>query len=223
MPPLTVERRWLGRARAMRGRALRRLAANRYSPNVPRALVAACAVGLVALTLTLGSLRHPTTAVSSLPQPPLFHTAVPPVAIAPPALPSPRHRVTARPHEVVAKKEAVRSAVVVHPEAATRTEPVQTPVEPKRTRPHLGKRPSPRPPSPKPNAPPVTTPPTTPVTPPPTTASPVESPPAPTPPASTMPVAAPPIVVETSTVETRPGNGWGDRNHVHTGPPDHAK
>jgi hypothetical protein len=212
----------------MRSRALRRLAANRYSPNVPRVLAAACAVGLVALTLTLGSLRHPPTAVSSLPQPPLSHTAAPPVAIAPPALPSSRDRRretrtrgTARPDKIVAK-EAVRLAGVVHPEAPTRTEPVQAPVESKRPRPHSGE-PSPRQPSPKPSPPPVTTLPPTPVTTPPATASPIESPPAATPPASTVPVAAPPIIVETSTLETRPGNGWGDRNHAHTGPPNRSK
>ena len=48
-----------------------------------RALVAACAVGLVALTLTLGSLRHPTTTVSSLPEPPVSHSVAPPVVIEP--------------------------------------------------------------------------------------------------------------------------------------------
>jgi hypothetical protein len=211
-------------------------------PNVFRAFAAACAVGLVALTLTLGSLHHPTPPVAALPLPPLSHAAAPPVVIAPPVLAAPRHprretrvRVTARPHTVGAKKEAVRPAVVVHLGAATRTQPVGH----RRAGPHPGKRPSPRQPSPTPRRPPVTTtpttPPTTPVTPSPPTNSPVVNPP-PTPPTTTVPVAPPPIVAETSGTDTRPGNGRGesgtdtrpgngrgDRNHDHTGPPGHSK
>ena len=210
--------------------AWHRLAANGYSPNVFRAFAAAGAVGLVALTLTLGSLHHPTRPLSALPQPLLSHSAVPPVVIAPPTVAAPgdsrqetRAPVTARPHKVGAKKETVRPTVVVHLGAATPTQPVGH----KRASPHPGKRPSPKKPSPTPRRPPVTTtpstPPTTPMTPPPRTNSPVVNPPAPTPPATTVPVAAPPIVAESSGAETRPGNGRGDRNHVHTGPPGHSK
>ena len=207
------------------------------TPGVLRVFATACAVGLITLTLTLGSLRHPAAAVSSLPQPPPSHTAVPPAVAAPPALASPRHprretraRLAARPHKVVAKNEAVRVATPVHLEAATRAEPAQTPpVEPKRASTYPGKRPSLRRPSPRPRRPPVTTPPSTPVptpptprvTPPPPTASPVENPPAPIPSANTVPIAAPPLVAQTPVPETRPGNGWGDQNHVHTGPPGH--
>src|SRR5207302_7264676 len=115
--------------------------------------------------------------------------------------------------------EAVRPTVVVHVQAPTRSKPVQTsPVARKRVSPHPGKRPSPKTVQPKPAPPPVTPP----TTPPPT--SPPGSPPAPTPTTTnttnTTPVAAPPVVVET---KTRPGNGRGDRNHVHTGPPGHSK
>jgi hypothetical protein len=188
-----------------------------------RAFAAACAVGLVVLTLTLGSLRHPTTAVSSLPEPPLSHPVVPPVVIAPQAPASPRHprrqtrmHVTAHPHRVAAKRVAVRPTVVLRPAATTRTEPT-------RSSPHPKKRSTPKPPSARPSGPPVTTPTTPPMTPPPTTAPPVASPPAPTPPVSTVPTTPPPVVTVPSETKKRPGNGRGDSNHDHTGPPGHSK
>jgi len=38
------------------------------------------------------------------------------------------------------------------------------------------------------------------------------------------PVVLPPVVTppEPPPADTRPGNGWGDKNHVHTGPPGHG-
>ena len=192
-----------------------------------RAFAAACAVGLVALTLTLGSLRHPTTTVSSLPEPPLSHSVAPPVVIAPPVAASPRHpkrqtraRVTAHRHRAAPTRVALRpTVVVVRPAATTRTEP-------KRSSAHPRKRPSPKPPSARPSGPAVTTPTTPPpVSPPPPTASPVASPPVPTPTVSTVPTTPPPVVTVTSEEKqkTRPGNGRGDPNHEHTGPPGHSK
>jgi hypothetical protein len=177
---------------------------------VIRVIAAACAVGLIALTLTLGSLHHPTTAVSSLPQPPLSHTAVPPVVIAPPARRHPgrntRPRVAARPHRVVAKT-ALRPTVTVHL--------VPISIAHRRANPHHAKRPNPPRLSPKPRRPPVTTPPTTPAPTPPPPTPPAGNPPAPTPPTNTVTTPAPPPVTET--LQTRPGNGRGDRNHDHTG------
>ena len=88
-----------------------------------RAIAAACAVGLVALTLILGSLRHGSTAVSSLPEPPVSHPVVPPVVIAPPPVAVPpartghpkrktRVHVTAHPHRsVTVKRVAVRPTI----------------------------------------------------------------------------------------------------------------
>jgi hypothetical protein len=195
---------------------------------VIRAFAAACAVGLIALTLTLGSLRHPSTAISPLPEPPVSHPVVPPVAIAPrpaavpPAMPlHPKRRtrvhVAAHPHRVAPKIAVVRPTVIIRPTATT-------PSEPKRSIPHpKERRPTPKPPPAKPSSPPVA-PPTTPPAPlrPTTTTTPVASPPAPTPPVTTVP-APPPVVTVPSETTSRPGNGKGDPNHAHTGPPGHSK
>jgi hypothetical protein len=35
-------------------------------------------------------------------------------------------------------------------------------------------------------------------------------------------VVAAPVVAAPVVVDSRPGNGWGDRNHAHTGPPGHT-
>ena len=83
------------------------------------------------------------------------------------------------------------------------------------------------------------TPGTTPTTPVATPPAPVATPPAPTPPAPSGPPKAPapptpaappvtpPVVTPPSTptrpVESHPGNGYGDGNHDHTGPPGQVK
>jgi hypothetical protein len=195
---------------------------------VIRVFAAACAVGLIALTLTLGSLRHPSTAISPLPEPPVSHPVVPPVAIAPPAAvppAAPRHpkrrtrvHVAAHPHRVAPKIAVVRPTVIIRPTATT-------PSGPKRSIPHpKERRPTPKPPPAKPSSPPVAPPTTPPAAPlrPTTTTTPVASPPAPTPPVTTVP-APPPVVTVPSETTSRPGNGKGDPNHAHTGPPGHSK
>jgi len=98
------------------------------------------------------------------------------------------------------------------------------------TTPHATLTPAPKP-APKPNPAP---------TPPPTTTTPEPTPPPPQPPEQPTPTpAAPPTPAPTpppptptqgggdgddqggDTGDTRPGNGWGDQNHDHTGPPGH--
>jgi hypothetical protein len=84
------------------------------------------------------------------------------------------------------------------------------------------------PPTPQPPAPPVATPtppvatPTPPVPTPPST-PPVVSQTQPTPPVVGTP--SPPVVngPDDTSSDTRPGNGWGDKNHTHTGPPGQNK
>jgi hypothetical protein len=76
-------------------------------------------------------------------------------------------------------------------------------------------------PTPKPPATPPTAPPTTPPAPPP---APPSAPPAPPVTFEAPPPPAPPPVPPASTPPTgsaRPGHGYGDTNHVHTGPPGH--
>ena len=76
-------------------------------------------------------------------------------------------------------------------------------------------------PTPKPPATPPSAPPTTPPAPPP---APPSAPPAPPVTFEAPPPAAPPPVTPGPTPPTqpaRPGHGYGDTNHVHTGPPGH--
>jgi hypothetical protein len=110
--------------------------------------------------------------------------------------------------------------------------------------------PSPKP-VPKPGPAPVPTPVPTPVPPapaPPTPAPPTPAPPTQAPPTQAPPTQAPPVVstaqpppitvdsqpppapvtepvtgLAAPVVSTRPGHGYGDANHDHTGPPGHAK
>jgi hypothetical protein len=105
-------------------------------------------------------------------------------------------------------------------------------------RPGPAHRPSPAPkppvtkpkpvPAPEPTPTPTPTPVPPVVTPPPPTqpvAAPVERepasspPPATPPPATPPPVTPPPVTPAVEPPETRPGHGYGDQNHVHTGPP----
>lgn len=73
--------------------------------------------------------------------------------------------------------------------------------------------------NPSPQQPPARKPP--PPTPPPPTAPPAGKPPPPTaPPPTTQPPTSPGEDADDDDEDsTRPGNGWGDRNHDHTGPP----
>jgi hypothetical protein len=114
----------------------------------------------------------------------------------------------------------------VKPVKPVTTPPVAKPTPPVTT-------PTPAPPVATP-APPVATP-VPPVTPPPSNPTPpvtTPTPPAVTPPAASTPpppvvsTPAPPVVnapQQDTPSDTRPGNGWGDKNHTHTGPPGQAK
>jgi len=106
--------------------------------------------------------------------------------------------------------------------------------------PHASNTPKPQPkPAPKPKPTPAPTPePTPPPTPPPASPAPPAQPPTPpvqptpTPAAPPSPAPTPPAPTPVQSGgdgddqgedagDTRPGNGWGDRNHDHTGPPGH--
>lgn len=128
-----------------------------------------------------------------------------------PAVKRPKTRIAPAPRPVY----VVPKAVVTHVVAAT---------------PHASQTSRPTPKStPKPTPAPVPTPPAPEPTPP---APPPEPPvlPTPTPAAPPSPAPAPPAPTPAPTDggdddqgedsgDTRPGNGWGDRNHEHTGPP----
>jgi len=100
------------------------------------------------------------------------------------------------------------------PQASGAPKPVPAP--PKRQPPAPTPTPTPKPPATPPSAPP-----TTPPAPPP---APPSAPPAPPVTFEAPPPAAPPPVTPGPTPPTqpaRPGHGYGDTNHVHTGPPGH--
>ena len=120
-----------------------------------------------------------------------------------------------------------------------------TPKTPVHRAPPQTPRPAPAPPAPKPKPKPAPQPqpapaPTPPAVPPPAVPPPAVPPPAvpappappappvvvtPTPPAPPPPASAPaePAAASAGDGSTRPGNGWGDPNHEHTGPPGQAK
>jgi hypothetical protein len=199
-----------------------------------RLVAAAAVVGVVILTLTLGSLREPSTVVVSLPRPPAA-PAVSPVAAEPNV--APPHRKAP-----LTAGKPVRRATFARVTISRVIAPASIGSAPARQRPASGKgrrlptpsrpatpTPTPLPPTPVPAPtplPPTPAPvPTTPVTPvapsPPVTPAPTPAPQPPAPPRP--PVAAPTDVPVTVVLETRPGNGWGDRNHDHTGAPGHSK
>ena len=147
--------------------------------------------------------------------------------------PRPVHRRIARqPKRVVRSPRPVyvvpRTAVVTHVVAATTTAPHASHTPKPKPAPNPVPEPTPAP-APAPAPPPTTTSePTPPAQPP---APPVE--PTPTPAAPPSPAPAPPAPTPApsggdgddqggATGDTRPGNGWGDPNHDHTGPPGHA-
>jgi hypothetical protein len=104
--------------------------------------------------------------------------------------------------------------------------PVPTPVPAPPPKPAPGPKAPPAPPkSPGPPTPPAPTPTPGPATPP--TPTPPAPPPAPssppTPPPASTPEPPPPTPpTPTPAPDTRPGNGYGDTNHTHTGPPGQA-
>jgi hypothetical protein len=139
------------------------------------------------------------------------------------------------PHRVVRHRPKVRIVraprpVYVVPRTVVT---VVTHIAAKTTAPHASHTPKPKP-APKPA--PVPTPPQTPAPAEPTTPPPSEPPAQPTPTPAVLPAPAPepaaPSVAPTEGDDddhgedgdgndTRPGNGFGDRNHEHTGPPGH--
>ena len=134
-----------------------------------------------------------------------------------------RHPVVRRAKTRIAA--APRPVYVVPRTAVTNTAPTVT-------APHASHTPKPKPkPEPKPTPAPPTT--TTPGPAPPPAAPPPEPPvqPTPTPAALPTPTPAPPAPTPAQgdgdddqgedAGGTRPGNGWGDPNHEHTGPPGH--
>jgi hypothetical protein len=149
---------------------------------------------------------------------------VPFVAPVHPRLVQPEAPVVATPLPVprIAVKKKVKHArtiVTKKPVVVARVTPVVRPVTP----------PSP----PKPVAPPAPTPPAPVPTPTPApTPAPVPAPPVVTPvvtatppPVETTPTASPPPPPPTTTPDdnSKPGNGYGDKNHDHTGPPGQDK
>jgi hypothetical protein len=162
----------------------------------------------------------PTAEVSPWPTPPRLHLAGPSVLIPdataqiPHALRRPGGSPLRAPVTVVSQTSVSKPRVSVpakpHEPAAPAKKP---PAAPTHT------------PTPTPSAPttPVATP--TPSAPPP--AAPVPSAPPERQPAAAPPTVTPPAVVPTPTPTTpddsRPGNGYGDSNHEHIGPPGQAK
>jgi len=141
-----------------------------------------------------------------------------------------QQRVAKRPKARIAP--APRPVYVVPKTAVAHVAPVTT------VTPHASHTPKPKPkpaPEPTPTPAPAPTPPP-PTTPEPSPPQPPEQPPepptqpTPTPAAPPAPAPAPPAPTPAKNEgddddqsedsgETRPGNGWGDRNHEHTGPP----
>jgi hypothetical protein len=115
-----------------------------------------------------------------------------------PSIPKPPSHGSARstpsPQNAVRPSPVVSSVPAPHTNRSS-TPPAKPPTHP--SPPHSPPPPSPPPPSPPPPSPPPPSPP------PPTTT--------PTQPPALMPQAP-----------TRPGHGYGDKNHTHTGPPGHA-
>lgn len=157
--------------------------------------------------------------------------------------PRPPHRAarvrTALEPRVVAAAPAPRAERIVYPRpVAPPTPPV---VHHRVTKPVVKPKPTPTPAPRVPTPPPIVTSPIPPVAAPPAAPSPspaapaqtAEPPAAPSEPAGPPPpvvvttpppvVSPPPPVEPPPAVEpTRPGNGYGDRNHTHSGPPGHG-
>jgi hypothetical protein len=144
-------------------------------------------------------------------------------------------QLSPRPADIPARPTAAkRSPPRVHthravapgatPSPTPRPRPKPAPTPPPKPPPKPRPKPSPSPgatpaPAPPPATPPAASPPSTPGPAP----APSPPPPTPAPPAPPTP-ATPPTVATTNqpgSTSTRPGNGYGDRNHTHTGPPGH--
>ena len=119
-----------------------------------------------------------------------------------PAVKRPKTRIAPAPRPVyVVPKAVVTHVVAATPHASQTSRPT-----PKST-PKPTPAPVPTPPAPEPPVPPTPTPAAPP--------SPAPAPPAPTP----APTDGGDDDQGEDSGDTRPGNGWGDRNHEHTGPP----
>lgn len=126
-----------------------------------------------------------------------------------PAIPNASHRTVTRstPRPQGASPASLLQPIATNPPAGGGATPPSEPAHhPSAPPPSSPPPPSPPPPSPPPSSPPP------PSTPPP-------SPPPPSPPPTSPPPTSPPPAAQTP--PTRPGHGYGDKNHVHTGPPGH--
>ena len=95
--------------------------------------------------------------------------------------------------------------------APGQSRPATHPAKAKPTKSKRRSKPKPPAPPPRPNPPPPPAP------------APPPAPPPPPPPQPTPPPPAGPPPPPVAGGETRPGRGWGDRNHRHTGPPGQQK
>jgi hypothetical protein len=121
-----------------------------------------------------------------------------------PAIPNASHRTVTRstPRPQGASPASLLQPIATNPPAGGGATPPSEPAHhPSAPPPSSPPPPSPPPPSPPPSSPP-----------PPST-------PPPSPPPTSPPPTSPPPAAQTP--PTRPGHGYGDKNHVHTGPPGH--
>jgi outer membrane biosynthesis protein TonB len=162
-----------------------------------------------------------------------------PIAIALPTaaigITTPGRHVTVRVHtrRPVAKRPKTRIAHAPRPVYVVPKTVIARVVPAATATPHASHtaKPKPKPaPTPTPAPPTTTTPePTPPAQPPEPPTQPTPTPAAPPSPAPTPPAPTPAQTdgdgdddQPESTGDTRPGNGWGDQNHDHTGPPGHS-
>ena len=190
-------------------------------------------VGVAVTALVFGRRVLPReTGVQALPVAPLEHAPGPRVMATPGTAPIP-HSISTRARRS-GRVQVVLPSLGSTPPAVDPQTHVSKPVTrtkpraPKPVAPHKQAKPPTRSPSPKPPAP-VVAPATTPVATPGPTASPApptREPASSVPPTTTTPtppVAPPPPPVTPPPVDSRPGNGYGDDNHDHTGPPGQSK
>jgi hypothetical protein len=201
--------------------------------NTQRGMLRATAICALLLGVAITALvwRHGVSphevGMQPLPVPPRAHLPGPSVMI-PDAKPSKRRSVSTGHHTSGRVNIGLPS---VAPDSKPMTVSPHNPAPTHRTKPPAGRIPPRKPKTPPKTSPgtPAPTPITTPVATPGPTASPAPStrePAASVPPTTTTPtppVAPPPPPVTTPPVDSRPGHGYGDDNHEHTGPPGQSK
>jgi hypothetical protein len=190
--------------------------------KVVRVIAALFLFAYIGTVVAFAQRTPPTKILTQLPRPPRSRVESPPVV------------VVAQPVDAAPARKPRRKASIVRPPHTAR------PQTPPAVPPVTANAPTPTPPPAQPPAPAAPSPPPVAEPAPPVTTVPVATPPAPPPPATPAagPAAAPstpstpppvPPAPPTATAPaddsqgTRPGNGWGDANHDHTGPPGHTK